>query len=123
MSKSKPTLSKLNTSTENVSRWQSDSYGGSEKLELVKDIKLRSLAIDEVLVKVLATTATYTDQLIIRGNYLPSPPLPVTPGYDCVGNHYLFDTIIIIDIIIVDIIIIIIIIVHYPLIIFSIPSS
>ena len=79
-------LNKVTTSIENVSRWQLSEYGGTEKLQLVKDIKLRSLAIDEVLVKVLATTATYTDQLIIRGNYLPSPQLPVTPGYDCIGT-------------------------------------
>jgi NADPH:quinone reductase-like Zn-dependent oxidoreductase len=43
------------------------------------------LAPDAVSIKVLATTATYTDQLIIRGNYRPCPPLPATPGYDLVG--------------------------------------
>lgn len=31
----------------------------------------------------LATTATYTDLLVLRGCYVPKFPLPVTPGYDC----------------------------------------
>jgi NADPH2:quinone reductase len=39
----------------------------------------------EVSVKVLATTATYTDLLILAGNYRPKFPLPLTPGYDLVG--------------------------------------
>ena len=68
-----------------ATRWEVSEYGGTDKLELNKDVKLPPLSGDEVLVKVSATTATYTDQLIIRGNYLGQPPLPTTPGYDCVG--------------------------------------
>lgn len=67
------------------SRWCVHEYGGTDKLDLVKDVKLPIPLGDEVLVKVLATTATYTDHLIIRGNYLPNPPLPCVPGYDCIG--------------------------------------
>jgi NADPH:quinone reductase-like Zn-dependent oxidoreductase len=37
------------------------------------------------LVRLLATTATYTDLLVMKGNYRPAVPLPATPGYDGVG--------------------------------------
>jgi len=68
-------------------KWAVKAYGGVANLELMEfplpdDSQLKDT---EVLVKVLATTATYTDQLIIHGNYRPCPPLPCTPGYDCVG--------------------------------------
>lgn len=62
-------------------------YGDADLLEQ-RDFALPTgtqLEPKEVLVKILATTATYTDQLIIHGNYRPNPPLPCTPGYDCVG--------------------------------------
>lgn len=42
----------------------------------------------EVVLRVLATTATYTDLLVLRGNYMPRFPPPVTPGYDgCAVVH------------------------------------
>ena len=68
-------------------KWAVKAYGGVSNLELMEfplpdDSQLKDT---DVLVKVLATTATYTDQLIIHGNYRPCPPLPCTPGYDCVG--------------------------------------
>jgi hypothetical protein len=68
-------------------KWAVKAYGGVANLELMEfplpdDSQLKDT---DVLVKVLATTATYTDQLIIHGNYRPCPPLPCTPGYDCVG--------------------------------------
>jgi len=70
---------------EDVQRWEINEHGGTENLYLHKDVKLPSLGLEEVLIKVLATTATYTDQLTIRGNYRPQPPLPIVPGYDCIG--------------------------------------
>ena len=68
-----------------VQRWEINEHGGTEKLFLHKSVKLPALGLEEVLIKVLATTATYTDQLIIRGNYINQPSLPITPGYDCIG--------------------------------------
>ena len=68
-------------------KWAVKAYGGAVNLELLDFTlpEVEQLAADAVLVKVLATTATYTDQLIIHGNYRPCPPLPCTPGYDCIG--------------------------------------
>lgn len=65
-------------------KWVVRAYGPSSTLELM-DFTTPSLGPDDVLIKVLATTSTYTDQLIIRGNYRPCPPLPCTPGYDLIG--------------------------------------
>jgi len=65
-------------------RWVLDAHGGPDGLHLV-DFDVQTPSADEVLIKVLATTATYTDQMIMRGTYSPSPPLPLTPGYDCIG--------------------------------------
>ena len=66
-------------------RWEATKHGGPEVLELVK-FQMREPSAKEVVVKVLATTATYTDLLILAGNYRPNFPLPVTPGYDLVGS-------------------------------------
>ena len=38
-----------------------------------------------VRLKILRSTATYTDLLTLSGNYRPPPPFPATPGYDCIG--------------------------------------
>ena len=66
-------------------RWQAKQYGGPERLELVA-FQSKEPSGKEVLVKVLATTATYTDLLVLAGSYRPNFPLPVTPGYDLVGT-------------------------------------
>jgi NADPH:quinone reductase-like Zn-dependent oxidoreductase len=66
-------------------RWQVPAYGGADKLELVTLPLSALVPAGQVRVRVLATTATYTDLLIIRGNYRPAAKPPVTPGYDCVG--------------------------------------
>ena len=66
-------------------RWILDKYGGPEGLRLV-DFEMPEPTSRQILIKVLASTATYTDQLIMRGTYMPSPPLPLTPGYDAVGE-------------------------------------
>jgi NADPH:quinone reductase-like Zn-dependent oxidoreductase len=68
-------------------KWAVKSYGPAGNLELLTfpTPGMDQLENNDVLVKVLSTTATYTDQLIIRGNYQPCPPLPCTPGYDCIG--------------------------------------
>jgi len=69
-------------------KWVVETYGGSEKLRLVEFVvpsNGEELDGDSVVVKILATDATYTDSLIIRGNYYPNPPCPCTPGYDCIG--------------------------------------
>ena len=64
-------------------KWVVETYGGSENLKLVNfDLPAsdEDLDADSVLVKILATDATYTDSLVIRGNYQPNPPCPCTPG-------------------------------------------
>ena len=65
-------------------RWVIEQFGGTEELKLVV-FDLPSPKAGELLVRILATDATYTDQLIIHGNYRPLPPLPITPGYCCIG--------------------------------------
>lgn len=66
-------------------KWILDSHGGPEGLHLV-EFEIPEPTSRQILIKVLASTATYTDQLIMRGTYMPSPPLPLTPGYDAVGE-------------------------------------
>lgn len=70
--------------SDTMKAWQIPRWGGAELLELVEK-PLPVPAKLEVLVRIQATTATYTDQLVIHGNYQPAIPLPATPGYDCVG--------------------------------------
>ena len=69
-------------------KWVLDKHGGPEGLRIV-DFDLPTAAClppTSVTIRVQATTATYTDQMIMKGNYQPSPPLPLTPGYDAVGE-------------------------------------
>ena len=68
-------------------RWQLDAYGSPDGLKLVEyDIPTTSLGPRDVLVRVCATTATYTDLLVLSGSYVPKFPAPVTPGYELVGT-------------------------------------
>lgn len=67
-----------------IRRWQQAKHGGTASLQLV-DAALPPPGPGEVTIRVLATTATYTDQLIIQGDYVIKFALPVTPGYDAVG--------------------------------------
>jgi NADPH:quinone reductase-like Zn-dependent oxidoreductase len=48
-----------------VKRWQQAKHGGTATLQLV-DVALPPPGAGEVTVRVLATTATYTDQMIIQ---------------------------------------------------------
>jgi NADPH:quinone reductase-like Zn-dependent oxidoreductase len=66
-------------------RWEAAQFGGPEGLACV-EFAPPALGAREVLVRVQATTATYTDLLVLRGNYRPQFPPPVCPGYDCVGT-------------------------------------
>lgn len=68
-----------------AARWQVPAYGPPSLLELAEVPSLPDLKQGEVLIKVLATTATYTDLLVINKTYRPTPPLPCTPGYDLIG--------------------------------------
>jgi hypothetical protein len=72
-------------STDVWRKWQLAAKGGPEGLALVS-APLPSAGRSEVVVKILATTATYTDLLVCQGNYRPTPPYPLTPGYDAVGD-------------------------------------
>jgi len=70
-------------------RWQSAAYGPPSVLSLQEcktaDFLPRK---GELLLRVLATDATYTDLLVVAGNY-PNPAvkrLPVCPGYDCAAE-------------------------------------
>jgi len=66
-------------------KWILEAHGSADDLRIV-EFDVKDPGPEEVLLRVLMTTATYTDQLIMRGNYRPSPPLPLTPGYDCIGE-------------------------------------
>lgn len=68
-------------------KWILAAHGSPETLQCIPglDVKTTPCPPTAVLVRVLTTTATYTDLLICEGNYRPSPPLPLTPGYDCIG--------------------------------------
>ena len=67
-------------------KWQVPRYGGAETLELVSFTLPQELKPTEVLIRILATSATYTDLIVIQGYHPPpQPPAPCTPGYECVG--------------------------------------
>ncbi|MHB2149620.1 medium chain dehydrogenase/reductase family protein [Calditrichota bacterium LG25] len=61
-------------------------YGGPEVLKVIEDDKLPAPGSGEVRVKILATSATFTDVMIRKGKYpgIKIKP-PFTPGYDMVG--------------------------------------
>lgn len=61
-------------------------FGGPEVLEVVYEPKLPVPAPGEVRIRVLASSATFTDVLVRKGIYpgLKVKP-PFTPGYDMVG--------------------------------------
>ncbi|EHO40295.1 Alcohol dehydrogenase zinc-binding domain protein [Caldithrix abyssi DSM 13497] len=61
-------------------------YGGPEVLRVIEENKLPEPGPGEVRVKVLATSAAFTDVMIRKGKYpgIKVKP-PFTPGYDMVG--------------------------------------
>lgn len=61
-------------------------FGGPEVLEVIEDTALPEPAAGEVRVKVLATSAAFTDVMIRKGKYpdVKEKP-PFSPGYDMVG--------------------------------------
>jgi len=61
------------------------ALGGPEVMKYVEEEKPETRA-GEVRVKVLAAGVAFADILIRRGLYPDQPPLPVTPGYDIVGE-------------------------------------
>lgn len=63
-------------------------YGGPEVLQLVHEPTRPKPGPGEVLVRVRATSVAFTDTLIRRGLYPATRgrPLPLTPGYDIVGE-------------------------------------
>lgn len=69
-------------------KWAVEAWGGPANLKLLSFPlpTADTLGATDVLVRILATTATYTDQLTLKGNYNPCPPLPCTPGYDLIGD-------------------------------------
>lgn len=75
----------MSTSVVSAKRWQLNAYGSADKLELC-DVSLPPPGPGEAIVRVFATTATYTDQLIMQGYYRPAQNPPVTPGYECIGE-------------------------------------
>ena len=61
-------------------------FGGPEVLQVVEEAALPEPQADEVRVKVLAASATFTDTMVRKGVYYglkEKPPFP--PGYDVVG--------------------------------------
>jgi NADPH:quinone reductase-like Zn-dependent oxidoreductase len=73
------------SSTTSIRRWAVPAWGDADTLALRSDPVPSPLPAKHVLVRVLATTATYTDILILHGNYRPCPALPASPGYDLIG--------------------------------------
>ena len=63
-------------------RWQATRFGGPGALELVT-APLPAPGPGELLLRVLAADATYTDLLVLAGNYPGVSALPCTPGYCC----------------------------------------
>lgn len=61
-------------------------FGGNEVLKEISEPELPEPTKGQVRIKVLCTSAAFTDTLIRRGNYLgvKSKP-PFTPGYDLLG--------------------------------------
>ncbi len=61
-------------------------FGEPEVLEMVEEAELPEPASGEVRVKVLTTSATFTDVMIRKGKYpdVKDKP-PFSPGYDMVG--------------------------------------
>ncbi len=61
-------------------------FGGTEVLKMIEDTQLPEPKSGEVRVKVLTTSATFTDVMIRKGRYpgLKKKP-PFSPGYDMVG--------------------------------------
>lgn len=63
------------------------AYGGPDVLTLVEEAALPQPKPGEVRVKMLATSACFTDTLIRRGRYMGvKERLPFSPGYDLVGQ-------------------------------------
>lgn len=63
-----------------------NEFGGPEVLQVVEDAILPEPDMNEVRVKVLAASATFTDTMVRKGVYYgfkETPPL--SPGYDMVG--------------------------------------
>jgi NADPH:quinone reductase-like Zn-dependent oxidoreductase len=73
------------TPSEKNARIVISALGGPEVLRYVEEEKVEPRA-GEVRVKVLAAGVAFADILIRRGLYPDQPPLPVTPGYDIVGE-------------------------------------
>ena len=69
--------------------WQNiriSRFGGPEVLELAEQLTIPDPGPGEVLIKVLAAGAGFTDSFIRRGRYPDfKGPLPFTPGYELVG--------------------------------------
>ena len=63
-------------------RWEAAVLSGPDALKL-NEVPLAPPAPGEVLLRVLATDATYTDLLILNGNYAGVPTNPAVPGYAC----------------------------------------
>ncbi|MDX1378762.1 MAG: medium chain dehydrogenase/reductase family protein [Anaerolineales bacterium] len=61
-------------------------FGGPEELEFVEDAVLPEPSAGEVRIKVLTTSAAFTDVMIRKGKYpdVKKKP-PFSPGYDMVG--------------------------------------
>ena len=61
-------------------------FGGPEVLQVVEESTVPEPGPGEVLIKVLAAGAGFTDTMIRRGRYPDfKGPLPFTPGYEIVG--------------------------------------
>lgn len=64
------------------------AIGGPENLKLVEPSESVPPILpsqNHVVVKVLTTTTTYTDILVMAGNYMPKFEFPLSPGYDVIG--------------------------------------
>ncbi len=63
-----------------------DAFGGPEVLRVVEESVLPEPGVGEVRLKVLATSATFTDTMIRKGIYFGfKEKPPFSPGYDVIG--------------------------------------
>ena len=68
------------TAAGSCKRWVAGTFGGPAALVL-QAFDPTEPRHGEVLLRISASTATYTDLLVLRGSYMPRFPVPVTPGY------------------------------------------
>ncbi len=66
--------------------WQVTHHGEPEAAMSLRDVVVPAPGPGQVLVRVRAMALGFPDVLLARGAYQVRPPLPFTPGVECVGD-------------------------------------